>query len=74
MRKKVRHARKKISQLWKSNAREIDLGSPAKAAASSVCSEQDDKRFRFVLVAHEPELILWGKGARILAEINRLSQ
>jgi hypothetical protein len=43
-----------------------------KDADSGVCSEQDDKRFRFHLGRPRAAAHSWGKVARIRTEINRL--
>ena len=45
-----------------------------KEAVSGNCSEKDDKRFRIHLVRPRAEAHSWGRGARILTEINRLPQ
>jgi hypothetical protein len=45
-----------------------------KEAVSGSCSEQDDQRFRIHLVRPRAEAHSWGRGARILTEINRLPQ
>jgi hypothetical protein len=45
-----------------------------KEAVSRSCSEQDDKRFRSHLVRPRAGAHMWGRGARILTEINRLPQ
>ena len=49
-------------------------GHPQKEAVSGVCSEQDDKRFRFGLGRPRAAAHGWGKVARIRTEINRLPQ
>src|SRR4051812_30317949 len=45
---------------------------PQKTAAFYHCSEQDDSRFRFGLGRPRAAAHVWGRGARILTEINRL--
>ena len=45
-----------------------------KEAVSGIGSEQDDKRFRLHLGRPRAVAHRWGKGARILTEINRLPQ
>ena len=68
---------KKIS-VWKSRNSSACGHRPAvtrkKEAVSGSCSEQDDKRFRFRLGRPRAEAHGWGRGARILTEINRLPQ
>jgi hypothetical protein len=52
--------------------RKRTCGCPQKEAVSGSCSEQDDKRFRFRLGRPRAGAHFWGRGARILTEINRI--
>jgi hypothetical protein len=69
--KKIRHF---LVEIGKFGTRGHGRSVPAKKMRIQVCSEQDDKRFRFRLGRPRAAAHGWGSLARILTEINRLPQ
>jgi hypothetical protein len=67
----------RATKIWKNpnvRIRGHELLSPHKKSGLNSCSEQDHRVSGFRLGRPRAEAHIWGKGARILTEINRLTQ